>query len=54
MLAQACRPAHVGVRLVTPGTIDARVVRIFERWGFAWGRWSVPDPMPSELAALAR
>jgi hypothetical protein len=42
---------HVG----TPGTIDPRVVRIFESWGFAWGgRWSVPDPMHFELAALMR
>ena len=41
---------HVG----TVGTIDRRVVQIFERWGFAWGgRWSVPDPMHFELAALA-
>jgi hypothetical protein len=41
---------HVG----TAGTIDRRVVQIFERWGFAWGgRWSVPDPMHFELAALA-
>ena len=44
-----------GNQVGTPGTIDARVVRIFERWGFAWGgRWSVPDPMHFELAALAR
>ena len=44
-----------GNQVGTPGTIDARVVRIFERWGFAWGgRWSVPDPMHFELSALTR
>jgi hypothetical protein len=44
-----------GNQVGTPGTMDPRVMRIFERWGFAWGgRWSVPDPMHFELAALAR
>jgi hypothetical protein len=39
----------------TAGSIDRRVVEIFESWGFAWGgRWSVPDPMHFELAALMR
>ena len=44
-----------GNQVGTAGTIDPRVVRIFESWGFAWGgRWSVPDPMHFELAALTR
>jgi hypothetical protein len=44
-----------GNQVGTPGTMDPRVVRIFESWGFAWGgRWSRPDPMHFELAALAR
>lgn len=39
----------------TPGRIDRRVVRIFQRWGFAWGGdWSWTDPMHFELAALVR
>ena len=37
----------------TKGRMDPRVVRVFERWGFAWGgRWSPPDPMHFELARL--
>jgi hypothetical protein len=37
----------------TKGNIDGRLVKIFERWGFAWGgRWSPPDPMHFELARL--
>ncbi len=37
----------------TSGNLDARVVRTFEKWGFAWGgRWSPPDPMHFELARL--
>jgi hypothetical protein len=44
-----------GNQVGTAGTIDPRVVRIFESWGFGWGgRWSVPDPMHFELAALTR
>jgi hypothetical protein len=44
-----------GNQVGTAGSIDPRVVRIFESWGFAWGgRWSVPDPMHFELAALTR
>ena len=44
-----------GNQVGTAGAIDPRVVRIFESWGFAWGgRWSVPDPMHFELAALKR
>jgi hypothetical protein len=44
-----------GNQVGTSGTMDPRVVRIFESWGFAWGgRWSIPDPMHFELAALAR
>jgi hypothetical protein len=34
-------------------TMDPRIVAIFDRWGFAWGgRWSRPDGMHFELAAL--
>lgn len=40
-------------QLGTPGDMDARVVEIFERWGFTWGgRWSRPDPMHFELGRL--
>ena len=39
--------------LGTRGSMDRRVVAIFEKWGFAWGgRWSRPDPMHFELARL--
>lgn len=39
----------------TPGALDPAVVRIFKRWGFAWGGdWSWTDPMHFELAALVR
>lgn len=39
----------------TAGEIDRDVVRIFKRWGFAWGGdWSWTDPMHFELAALVR
>jgi hypothetical protein len=35
------------------GEIDREVVRIFKKWGFAWGGdWSWTDPMHFELAAL--
>ncbi|MGH3362095.1 MAG: M15 family metallopeptidase, partial [Nocardioides sp.] len=44
-----------GNQVGTAGTIDPRVVEIFDRWGFAWGgRWRVPDPMHFELASLVR
>ena len=37
----------------TVGTMDPEVVRIFNRWGFAWGGvWQDPDPMHFELARL--
>jgi D-alanyl-D-alanine carboxypeptidase-like protein len=37
----------------TPGTMDPRVVEIFERWGFEWGgRWLVPDPMHFEFVSF--
>ncbi|HVF18648.1 MAG TPA: M15 family metallopeptidase [Mycobacteriales bacterium] len=40
-------------RMGTRGNMDPRIVAIFEKWGFRWGgRWSVPDPMHFELAAL--
>lgn len=39
----------------TRGEIDREVVRIFKRWGFAWGGdWTWTDPMHFELAALVR
>lgn len=42
-----------GNQVGTVGTIDPRVVEVFDRWGFAWGgRWRVPDPMHFELARL--
>ena len=35
------------------GTMDARVVAIFKRWGFAWGGdWKYTDPMHFELGTL--
>jgi len=35
--------------------MDPRVVAIFEKWGFRWGgRWTKPDGMHFELAALLR
>ena len=35
------------------GTMDARVVNAFKRWGFRWGGdWSYTDPMHFELGAL--
>jgi len=37
----------------TRGDMHPGVVAAFERWGFRWGgRWSYPDPMHFELAAL--
>lgn len=37
----------------TVGTIDRRVVQIFERWGFRWGgTWRYTDPMHFEMAQL--
>lgn len=37
----------------TAGTMDPEVVRIFARWGFAWGgTWRDPDPMHFELARI--
>jgi hypothetical protein len=39
--------------LGTTGDMDARIVEIFKRWGFAWGgEWDRPDPMHFELARL--
>ncbi|MET3962282.1 hypothetical protein ABIE44_002216 [Marmoricola sp. OAE513] len=39
----------------TAGTMDPRIVQIFNRWGFAWGgTWRDPDPMHFELAQLMR
>jgi hypothetical protein len=35
--------------------MDSRVVAIFEKWGFRWGgRWTKPDGMHFELAAVLR
>jgi hypothetical protein len=35
------------------GTMDARVVAVFKRWGFRWGGdWSYTDPMHFEVGAL--
>ena len=35
----------------TAGTIDRRVVQIFERWGFRWGgTWRYTDPKHFEMA----
>jgi hypothetical protein len=35
--------------------MDPRVVAIFEKWGFRWGgRWTKPDGMHFELAAVLR
>ncbi|HVL50415.1 MAG TPA: M15 family metallopeptidase [Actinomycetota bacterium] len=35
--------------------MDPRIVAIFEKWGFRWGgRWTKPDGMHFELAALLR
>ena len=40
-------------QLGTSGDMDARIVEIFERWGFIWGGgWSRPDPMHFELGRL--
>lgn len=37
----------------TAGTIDRRIVEIFDRWGFNWGgRWRYTDPMHFEMARL--
>ena len=37
------------------GEIDATVVSIFKKWGFAWGGdWSWTDPMHFELERLVR
>ncbi|MDV6013381.1 M15 family metallopeptidase [Haloechinothrix sp. LS1_15] len=39
----------------TQGEIDRDVVRIFQKWGFAWGGdWEWTDPMHFELARLVR
>lgn len=39
----------------TVGDIDRRVVRIFKKWGFAWGGdWEWTDPMHFELATIIR
>jgi hypothetical protein len=36
-------------------TLDPRIVEIFERWGYRWGgRWSRPDGMHFELAAILK
>ncbi|MGH3658938.1 MAG: M15 family metallopeptidase, partial [Micromonosporaceae bacterium] len=44
-----------GNQVGTGGSLDRRVVEIFDRWGFAWGgRWRTPDPMHFELATLVR
>lgn len=41
--------------LGTAGDMHPTVVRIFEKWGFAWGGyWSRPDPMHFELARIVR
>lgn len=38
--------------LGTAGDMHPTVVRIFEKWGFAWGGyWSRPDPMHFELSS---
>ena len=38
--------------LGTPGTMNAIVVGIFKKNGFAWGGdWDIPDPMHFELIA---
>ena len=35
------------------GKMDRTVVRIFKKWGFAWGGdWNYTDPMHFELASL--
>jgi hypothetical protein len=37
----------------TVGTIDRRIVQIFNRWGFEWGgTWRYTDPMHFQLAQL--
>ena len=42
-------------QLGTRGDMHPDVVRIFEKWGFAWGGWwSRPDPMHFELARIVR
>lgn len=42
-------------QLGTRGDMHPDVVRIFERWGFAWGGWwGRPDPMHFELARIVR
>ena len=41
--------------LGTAGDMHPTIVRIFEKWGFAWGGyWSRPDPMHFELARIVR
>jgi len=37
----------------TAGTIDRRIVQIFDRWGFEWGgRWRYTDPMHFQLTRI--
>lgn len=39
----------------TVGEMDREVVRIFKKWGFAWGGdWSYTDPMHFEMSSVVR
>ncbi|MGZ5418415.1 MAG: M15 family metallopeptidase [Nocardioides sp.] len=39
----------------TVGEMDREVVKIFKRWGFAWGGdWNYTDPMHFELASIVK